>query len=133
MISILNFFKNKNSKKIDNLGKKYETEASIFLRKNGYKIIAKNFNTRYGEIDIIAKDKEYLCFIEVKGREQIDYGEPSEFVGQVKQDRIKRAVEIYIMQNKLENTPVRFDVLGICGTGGKFCFSLIKGAFEYYG
>ena len=59
-------------------GTSYEIKAEEYLLKRGYKILERNFRNRSGEIDIIAKDREYFCFIEVKYRSTNDYGNPLE-------------------------------------------------------
>ena len=69
---------------IGNLGEDY---AVKILKKNKYSILERNFTIRGGEIDIIAKDGEYLVFVEVKMRKTTDFGRPSEFVGLKKQEQ----------------------------------------------
>ena len=78
------------------LGKKGEIEAQKYLRKLEYDILARNFKCSYGEIDIIAKEKEEIVFIEVKTRCSQKYGEPREAVNQIKKKHIKKASAYYI-------------------------------------
>ena len=66
------------------------------LKKNGYKILEKNFRTKFGEIDLIGIDDDTICFIEVKARSSSDYGNPEEFVTKRKQERLWRTASIYI-------------------------------------
>ena len=91
-----------------------EDIATEYLIEHGYTIIDRNFSCKSGEIDIVAKDKEYLCFIEVKYREY------------KKQQKLFKCANIYIMANKLvENLNYRFDVVAIKGEN----IELIKNAF----
>lgn len=93
------------------LGKKGETLAKQYLEKQGYQIIAQNFRCLQGEIDIIAKEKQELIFIEVKTRSTLKYGRPVEAVNQPKQKHMIKAAEYYLYRTKQENQCVRFDVI----------------------
>lgn len=93
----------------------YEAQAAGFLAKQGYEILERNFRCPAGEIDLIAKEGEYLCFIEVKYRSESETGTPEEAVDGKKQKRISRAALYYLMrQGFSDTTPCRFDVVGIC-------------------
>lgn len=97
-------------------GTSYEIKAEEYLMQRGYKILERNFRNRSGEIDIIAKDGEYFCFIEVKYRTTNNYGNPLEAVDFRKQNQIRKVANYYLMKNKLnEWTPCRFDVIGFVG------------------
>lgn len=97
-------------------GTSYEIKAEEYLLQNGYKILERNFRNRSGEIDIIAKDGECFCFIEVKYRTTNDFGNPFEAVDYRKQNQIRKVANYYFMKNKLsEWTPCRFDVIGFVG------------------
>ena len=109
------------------IGTEYEELAQKYLRENGYEIVETNFRNRRGEIDIIAKDTEYLCFIEVKYRRDRRCGDPLEAVDYKKQRNIIQTALYYMMKNGLnEWTPCRFDVVSVCGDQVR----LIKNAFE---
>ncbi len=91
-----------------------EQQASEYLISSGYKIIKQNFRvSRFGEIDIIAYDAEYICFIEVKARSSCSFGLPREAVTYEKQQKIKMLANIYLSQNRCKNYYVRFDVIEI--------------------
>ena len=91
-----------------------EQQACEYLTSNGYKIIKQNFRvSRFGEIDIIAYDAEYICFIEVKARSSCSFGLPREAVTYEKQQKIKMLANIYLSQNRCKNCCVRFDVIEI--------------------
>ena len=94
----------------------------------GYKILAKNFRTRFGEIDIIAKDGNSLVFVEVKTRHNVAYGRPEEAVTKTKQRHIIAAANIYLNQKKLYNTFWRIDVLAIIKTNDGYTVDHIKNA-----
>ncbi len=77
-------------------GKLGEDLASSFLEKKGYRIVERNFSTRFGEIDIICYDGKILVFVEVKTKIGHDFGEPEEMVNKGKLSQIKRMGEVYI-------------------------------------
>lgn len=97
---------------IFNSGKKGEEIAAKYLKKNGYKILEKNFRKSYGEIDIIAQKGENIAFVEVKTRKSDLYGTPAEFVTSKKQERIKKAAYAYIQQNDLD-AEFTFDIVEV--------------------
>jgi len=95
------------------IGKKGEELAYGYLRKLGYAILEKNYRCPFGEIDIIARDKKTLVFVEVKSRTTDDFGYPEEAVGKDKQRKIVLCAQQYLLKNEKDNTPVRFDVIAI--------------------
>lgn len=95
------------------LGKLGEKAAQEYIKSYGYKIIDVNFKNRYGEIDIIAKDKEFIVFIEVKSRTSIKYGLPCEAVNYTKQNKIKNTALYFIQNNKIRFSKMRFDVIEV--------------------
>lgn len=98
------------------LGSNYEGRAAEYLINKGYEILELNFRNRYGEIDIIARDDKYICFVEVKYRSQKDCGYASEAVDYRKRQTIMRVANYYLMKKGLsEWTPCRFDVIAIDG------------------
>ena len=96
-------------------GKKSEIIASQFLKKKGFKIIETNYKNKIGEIDIIAKDKDYLVFVEVKARISRAFGDPTEAVDYKKQQKIRNVAELYLIQNHKTEKSCRFDVVTILG------------------
>lgn len=75
-----------------------------------------NYTCRLGEIDLIARDRQYLVFVEVKYRKNLDKGSPLEAVDARKQMRIQKAAAYYLVSRGMgESTPCRFDVIGILG------------------
>jgi putative endonuclease len=112
------------------LGKTGEEAAVGFLRDNGYKILVRNYKTKLGEIDIVAKDKDTLAFIEVKTRKSDRFGAPLESVIKFKQRQISKATLAFLKENNLLDKKARFDVVSITYSNGAPKFDLIKDAFE---
>ena len=97
----------------DELCKKGEALAGKLLKKRGYKILKRNYVSKYGEIDIVAYDKGTICFVEVKTRQSENYGPPELAVTKEKRKRIIRTALNYLVINHIENTDYRFDVVSI--------------------
>ncbi len=87
--------------------------ARIFLREKGLEILEENYRTRWGEIDIIARDGSTLVFVEVKTRSQRLFGSPLQAVTPDKQRRLRRMAAMYLAKKNLSEIPARFDVVGI--------------------
>ncbi len=112
------------------VGTAYEKLAGAYLEQQGYRVIEYNFHCRSGEIDVIARDGEYLVFVEVKYRRTAASGDPLEAVDLRKQRRISRAAAYYCLTHGYgESMPCRFDVAAV--RGGQIC--VVKNAFEYAG
>lgn len=114
------------------LGNYGEDIAVDFLKESNFIILERNFRCHIGEIDIIAKDAEYICFIEVKTRCNTKFGTPREAVDIVKQHKICKTAQYYIMKKKLFKYNFRFDVIEIIlkdKTDGIYDLKLIKNAF----
>lgn len=111
------------------IGSVYEKKAVEHLIRNGYKVIHQNFRSRIGEIDIIAKDEDYLVFIEVKYRKNANIGFPSESINKNKILRISKTAQYYMQKNRLsEDIKCRFDLVIILGDK----IDIIKNAFNTY-
>lgn len=96
-------------------GMEKEETACRFLVSQGYKVLERNFYSRYGEIDIVAMEGECLVFIEVKYRKNAEYGAPMEAVTLRKQQKIRRTAEYYLYRRDKFGVPARFDVVEILG------------------
>lgn len=94
------------------LGNDYEDKACEYLKSIGYKILERNFRSKKGEIDIIAKDGETIVFVEVKYRQSNIFGYSVEAVGFKKQMVIYKVAESYLNYTKRVEVPCRFDVIG---------------------
>jgi putative endonuclease len=112
------------------LGRSGEEAAVVLLKENGYKILARNYKTRLGEIDIVARDKDTLCFVEVKTRLSERFGLPSEAVSRFKQRQISKAALIFLKEKKLLDKKARFDVVSVLYSEKGPKLDIIKNAFE---
>lgn len=109
------------------IGKFGEDLAVSFLEeKLGYLILARNFYCKIGEIDIVAKDRDEIVFVEVKTRSQNIFGAPSEAVDFRKKFHIYKVAEFFIMKNCLDNSFFRFDVLEVVNRDNKFFIKHLK-------
>lgn len=112
------------------LGKKGEELAIAQLQKLKYKILEKNYKCPLGEMDLIARDKNTLVFIEVKTRSTKDFGGPAAAVDLRKQRQLSKVALHYLNQKKLNNIPARFDVVAIELIGSTPQVEIIRNAFE---
>lgn len=108
------------------LGKKGERLAVYYLEKQGYKILEKNYKFKKCEIDIIAKEKENIVFIEVKTRSNCLYGRPSESVTIAKQKNIFKVAKFYLQLHKKEFSDIRIDVIEVYFYNNKYYIHHIK-------
>ena len=98
-------------------GRAAEEDAARFLRSESHRIFARDVITKPGEINILAQEADDLGFVEVKARTRKDYGGPL-------------AAALYLANTNTIGRAVRFDVLGMERVDGKWCFSLIRNAFQ---
>lgn len=111
------------------LGKAGEQAAASFLQGRGYRIICCNYKTKLGEVDIIARDKDTFCFIEVKTRLSGRFGLPAEAVSKAKQRKIAKAALVYLKEHNLFNHKARFDVVSVDAGEKPLKIQLLKDAF----
>ena len=95
------------------LGKWGERQAKLYLENKGYAIIVQNFRCPAGEIDIIAKDGEWIVFVEVKTRRSKNYGYPAEAVNSRKQIKYIQTALYYLKKNQLLDKAYRFDIVEV--------------------
>jgi len=109
-----------------------EEISENFLLESGYTILDKNFRCNIGEIDIIAREGNYICFIEVKTRYGDLFGRPCEAVTFSKQQKISKVAQIYIMKKRLYKFYFRFDVIEVILNKDDDSYSIkfIKNAFQ---
>jgi len=112
-------------------GKEGEKIAAAFLKKNGYRISEINFRCVLGEIDIIARDKGELVFIEVKTRRSGELGYPEQAVGIRKQKKMSQLALWYLQKNNITDVDARFDVVAITMLPSGNEIKLIKNAFDF--
>ena len=94
-----------------------EELAAKYLRRKRYKIVERNYSCRFGEIDIIAENRDFLVFLEVKLRKNDRHGAAREFVTAGKQERLRTTAMLYLSQHPSEKQP-RFDVVEIYAPDG---------------
>ena len=92
-----------------------ESLAVKFLTKNGFEIVEQNYHYGHGEIDIVAKEKDTLIFVEVKYRNNLEFGPPELAVTKSKQKQVRKIAEMYIYEKEkeIEFEDARFDVIAI--------------------
>jgi putative endonuclease len=115
------------------LGERGEEFAARHLRRQGYKILARRFKSRAGEIDIVGRHKDWLVFVEVKTRNSDQYGAPSEAVNREKQKHMSKVALDYL--RLLGNPPIhwRFDIVEVIwpdGADKPADIRLIENAFD---
>lgn len=117
------------------LGQRGERAAARYLRKLGYKIVARGERGRLGELDLVAVDRRTVVFVEVKTRRSHDAGHPAEAVGHDKQLRLTRLALAYLKRHDLLEHDARFDVVAITwpATARKPTIAHIRNAFEAVG
>jgi putative endonuclease len=117
--------------KKNEVGKLGEDEAVRFLKKKGYDIIARNWRHKFGEIDIIALDRETVVFVEVRTKMTGDFGTPEESVTKTKMRQIVKAASNYIREKRLQGESIRFDFIGVIADkdAGKPNINHIENAF----
>ncbi|MBQ9518231.1 MAG: YraN family protein [Eubacterium sp.] len=103
---------------MNNRGKYAELKATEYLKKKHYKLVDYNYSCKFGEIDIIVKNKKYIVFVEVKMRDENSIASPKEFVTYSKQQKMIAAAQMYLMRNPTDLQP-RFDVIEVICKDGK--------------
>lgn len=107
-----------------------ETAAVAWLERQGYEVVARNVRTGAGEIDVVARDGDTLCFVEIKARSGASHGSSLAAVGPAKQRRLARAAALWLARHPVD-APCRFDVLGLDReAGGDWRYTLVRDAFE---
>ena len=107
------------------IGKTAEIKAAKYLESMGVNILERNYQNRFGEIDIIGKEGNILLFIEVKYRKNESFGYPLEAVGFAKREKIRKMARFFLNENHYYHYNIRFDCIGIIGSQIEW----IKGAF----
>jgi putative endonuclease len=117
------------------LGKSGENYACWELERLGYEILERRYRTRVGEIDIVARDRDTLVFIEVKARRSGRFGPPAEAVGAQKRLKLMQMASSYIFAKRLSNDRCRFDVVSVTfGAGERLPkIEVFKAAFDANG
>ena len=118
------------SKERQRYGKESESIAAKFLKKKGYKILEQNYRNKIGEIDIIAKDKETIVFVEVKARKSRYYGHAKWAITPKKQRKVSMVALSYLKATRQSQKKARFDVVTIQSDASHPEIDVIRNAFE---
>jgi putative endonuclease len=111
-------------------GRYYEALALRYLKAQGLRLVQKNYRCTSGEIDLIMLDKHTLIFVEVRFREDEDFGTAIETIDRRKQQKVVRAAQHYLLLNGIYNShQCRFDVIGITKKNNDIEFSWLANAF----
>ena len=110
-------------------GRSSERLAVEYLKRTGYQIIETNYRSTSGEIDIIAREKATIVFVEVKARSSSRFGSPKGAVTATKQRKISMAALEYLKKSGMTESPARFDVVAIDTAAGKMDIEVVKNAF----
>lgn len=111
-------------------GKSGEELAARYLKRMGYQLLCRNYRSRFGEIDIIARDADTVVFVEVKSRKTSTYGHPKYAITYAKQEKISKTALYYLKSNGQSSSKARFDVVTISVANQKTSVEIIKNAFE---
>ncbi len=111
-----------------NLGERGEGIAEEYLIRSGYKILRKNYKNKFGEIDIIAKRKDVIFFVEVKTRTNRNYGNPIDAITPFKIKHMVRSAQCYIAKYQLEGIEVSLDVIEVELVDGQWKVNHIENA-----
>ncbi len=115
-------------------GRRGEDIAARWLREHGYRILERNYRRRFGEVDIIARHRDALVFIEVKSRGSSRFGTPLDSITPEKQRRLVMVAQDYLCRHGGSEQPCRFDVLAIeTGPDGNPRVQLVENAFQAEG
>ena len=113
-------------------GKLAEMKACEYLEKKRYKLVDFNYSCRFGEIDLIVKNRKYICFVEVKMRNERSIAQPLEFVDSAKQNKLAACAKLYLSSHKTDLQP-RFVVVEVfCENNAIKSFKHLENAFELY-
>ena len=115
------------------IGSLWEDAVLAHLQRASLKMLARNFTCRYGEIDLIMRDRDQIAFIEVRYRGDDMHGDGTVSVGAGKRAKLARAAAVYLQQNPvLAAMTCRFDVVGCSGTPGTPVFEWTRSAFDAF-
>ncbi len=109
------------------IGQNAERQAEIFLQRRGLKLLERNYRSRFGEIDLIMRERDALIFVEVRSRQLNNFGTPAITITYQKQQKLLKTAQIYLQRHDLgEKISCRFDVIEILGVNAPLW---IKNAF----
>jgi putative endonuclease len=113
------------------LGRTGEEQAKAYLKEQGYSILETNFRSLRGEIDVVARENEFLVFVEIKNYSYRSFGLPATVIKKAKKKSIIQAARYYLYKNQIKGINCRFDVLTFyCQKDGGRVIELFKNAFQ---
>jgi putative endonuclease len=112
-----------------NLGRYGEDRAANYLQDRGYEIIDRNWRSRAGEIDLVARDHDRIVFIEVKTRNGSGYGHPFEAITKEKVSRMRRVVADWCQAKQVSGIQIRLDAISVLISGGRISIEHLKQVF----
>jgi putative endonuclease len=115
------------------LGREAEDLAAAFLEARGFEVLARNHRTRRGEVDLVCRDGEVLCFVEVRSRTSEAQGGPEETVGPAKARRVVAAATDWAVRNDALDRDLRFDVVAVTFGDGEPVVAHFPAAFDASG
>ncbi len=119
-------------KNLQDIGVTGESQARSYLERKGWRWLASNFRTRWGEIDLVMEEGSTLVFVEVKHRLDASFGEPQEAVTRTKRSHMTKAALEYIQKTGLTDRNVRFDVVAIGPSGLRHYPGAFAAAGNFY-
>jgi putative endonuclease len=111
-------------------GNAAEETAVGFLEARGWRVLARNWTCRYGELVVVAEREDVVCFVEVRLRSTAVWGDPAHTVSFAKQRRVVKAALHYLFAHELGERMMRFDVISVVGRGERATVEHIPGAFD---
>ncbi|MBI5071213.1 MAG: YraN family protein [Deltaproteobacteria bacterium] len=114
-------------------GRRAEEAAAAWLEEQGYAVLARNHATRRGEVDLVCREGETLCFVEVRSRASADHGTPAESITVAKARRVVAAATDWAVRHGGLDRAMRFDVVAVDLSAGRPRFTLYRGAFDASG
>lgn len=94
-------------------GKRAEALACRYLRRRGYRLLARNYRAGRHELDLVMRQGERIVFVEVRARSSTAFGAPAETIGAAKRRFLNLAAQAYLLENDLTDAPARFDVIEV--------------------
>jgi putative endonuclease len=114
------------------VGRQVEKASLVYLKKQGLRLLNKNFHSKMGEIDLIMLEENTVVFIEVRYRKKSSYGDPIETVGYHKRRKLLLTAQYYLQtQRQNKNDSCRFDILGVSTYNAELNFNWLKNAFSF--
>lgn len=111
-------------------GRSAESAAAAWLEEQGFALLARNHATRRGEVDLVCREGQTLCFVEVRSRSHGHHGTPAESVTRAKARRVVAAATDWALRHGGLDQPIRFDVVGVELAADGPRFTLHRGAFD---